>query len=362
MAKLGALDLGTVTVDGQARERPHRRPDDRRPARRRAPRRRHDHRRRPVHGPAPARRSSGSSWLFTRANGIVDMHRWIPWVSRKRRFERPNHGDPFVTPVSPRVTVRIRTDVPLGVRQHRRRSSPPPTAAARRPSARPTCGTSWSRRRPTTARRRRQVGDTEVRVISRPGFPAARDARRRGERAAQARGPARPLPVPGAQGRPVGRRLRHGGPGRRLDPDRHAVGATSPTSSPTRSRTSGSTGSSATTRPASRSPTRPPPTSSRARSPACGAAPAARRDDLDRSIYRYSSTCYYEVVYIQGGNLLDDARERMGSKPFWAALRGYLADHRWGLTAHADAARRPRRRDAAQPARASWRSRFPSLY
>ena len=112
MAKLGALDLGSVTVDGKATSA---RIDDQTIVV-------------PLGGVLPdgaattvvvrfaARlRSSiaGSSWLFTRANGIVDMHRWIPWVSRKRRFDRPNHGDPFVTPVSPRVTVRIRTDVPV---------------------------------------------------------------------------------------------------------------------------------------------------------------------------------------------------------------------------------------------------------
>ena len=33
---------------------------------------------------------------------------------------------------------------------------------------------------------------------------------------------------------------------------------------------------------------------------------------LDRTIYRYSSTCYYEQVYIQGGNLLADAEEGDG--------------------------------------------------
>jgi aminopeptidase N len=53
---------------------------------------------------------------------------------------------------------------------------------------------------------------------------------------------------------------------------------------------------------------------------------------LDRTIYAYSSSCYYEVVYIQGGNLLDQARRRMGSTAFWAALREYIADHRYGIT------------------------------
>ena len=70
---------------------------------------------------------AGSNWLFTRANGIVDMHRWIPWISRKRRFDRPNHGDPFVTPVSPRVTVRITDGRPGQVRQRPATGPPPPT-------------------------------------------------------------------------------------------------------------------------------------------------------------------------------------------------------------------------------------------
>jgi len=82
---------------------------------------------------------------------------------------------------------------------------------------------------------------------------------------------------------------------------------------------------------------------------------------LDRSIYQYGAACYYEVVYIQGGNLLDDARRSMGSTPFWAAIRAYISAHRFGLV-HTrtllDAI------DAASPINfgARWRSRFPSLY
>ena len=52
----------------------------------------------------------GSNWLFTRANGVVDAYRWLPWISRPIAFDRPNHGDPFETPVSPRVRVRIVSD------------------------------------------------------------------------------------------------------------------------------------------------------------------------------------------------------------------------------------------------------------
>ncbi len=56
--------------------------------------------------------------------------------------------------------------------------------------------------------------------------------------------------------------------------------------------------------------------------------PTAR---LDGSIYDYPGRCYYETIYIQGGNLLDEARRRMGSTTFWAALRAYVAAHRGGM-------------------------------
>ena len=53
---------------------------------------------------------------------------------------------------------------------------------------------------------------------------------------------------------------------------------------------------------------------------------------LDHTIYDYSGACYYEQVYIQGGNLLDAARRSMGSARFWSALRGYVAEHRHQLS------------------------------
>ena len=50
---------------------------------------------------------TGSTWMFTRANGVLDLYRWLPWVSRRIAFDRPNHGDPFETPTSRSVKVRI---------------------------------------------------------------------------------------------------------------------------------------------------------------------------------------------------------------------------------------------------------------
>ena len=55
---------------------------------------------------------------------------------------------------------------------------------------------------------------------------------------------------------------------------------------------------------------------------------------LDLTIYRYSSACYYEDIYIQGGNFLDDTRKADGldarSGP---AIRDYLAANRFKLAA-----------------------------
>jgi hypothetical protein len=80
---------------------------------------------------------------------------------------------------------------------------------------------------------------------------------------------------------------------------------------------------------------------------------------LDRTIYRYSRACYYEQVYIQGGNLLDDARKRMGSAAFWAALRGYLEDNRWGLS-HTSALLKALDDATPKDLGAWWARRFPS--
>ncbi len=82
---------------------------------------------------------------------------------------------------------------------------------------------------------------------------------------------------------------------------------------------------------------------------------------LDKTIYRYGSTCYYEQVYIQGGNLLADAKRAMGSTTFWAAVRDYIDDHRWGLS-HTGTLLRAL--DDATPLdlAARWRTRFPKVY
>ena len=65
-------------------------------------------------------------------------------------------------------------------------------------------------------------------------------------------------------------------------------------------------------------------------------APRCPSGRLDRPIYAYSAACYYERIYIAGGNLLDDLRRRMGTTAFFGALRTYLDEYRFGLGSTAD--------------------------
>jgi aminopeptidase N len=50
---------------------------------------------------------------------------------------------------------------------------------------------------------------------------------------------------------------------------------------------------------------------------------------LDLSIYQYSGSCYYEQVYIQGANFLNDLRQDMGSKRFWDVVRRFWRANRF---------------------------------
>jgi hypothetical protein len=55
------------------------------------------------------------------------------------------------------------------------------------------------------------------------------------------------------------------------------------------------------------------------------------RENLDGPITAYSRACYYEVVFVQGGALLDEVRRRMGTDRFWPALAGYVEANRLGI-------------------------------
>jgi hypothetical protein len=268
----------------------------------------------------------GSDWMFTRVNGIVDAYRWLPWVSRRTPFNRPNHGDPFVTPVSPRVRVTVTTDRPLVLATTGERTAGDGlTQTFEAGNVRDFNLTAAPDYRVTTA----TSDGIQVRAYTRPGGPSAATL------VAQARTALAEF-------------------GERLGPYPYAGFSVSqsaggyavespgliwvPTGAPNLAylvhhETAhqwfyGIVGS------------------DQADEPFADEAAAdfvarhvlgnrrastCRTDALDRAIYAYSSACYYETIYIQGGNLLNDLRGRMGDTAFWAALRRYLDAHRFGI-------------------------------
>ena len=301
--------------------------------------------------------TGGHDWLFTRANGIIDAYRWLPWPSRPHRFDRPNFGDPFVTPVARRVEVAITTDRAMTIATGGRRiasSGLTQTFVAENVRDFNLTASPFYSVSTTTA------GDTQVRVYYRAGAAVSTI------RTWAARALTRMEALVGTYPYPTYTVAQSAG----------GYGMESPalTWIPTGVATSNlpylishetahqwfyaTVGN------------------DQASEPYADEAAAdflarytlgARRGSrcatarLDRTIYDYSRTCYYEVVYIQGGNFIDDLRKRMGSTAFWRAMRTYVAAHRFGFSGTKtllDALDAGTSLDL----RPSYRSRFPRYY
>jgi hypothetical protein len=305
----------------------------------------------------------GSSWLFSRAGGTLALYRWIPWVSRVLPFDRPNHGDPYETPSSPRVQVHVSTDVPMVL------ASPGADVLVELRSG----GMSWS----FEARDVRDVaialapdfevttGDADgipIRAFTRPG---GLDGERLVAQAAHAlTGMADRLHVPYPW--PAFTVVETAGgygmesPGLIWIPDDVASGNLPYL---VHHETAhqwfyGLVGNDQQGEPFADEAA----ADLLART-VLGILRGSRcdRSPLDRSILRYSKACYYEVIYIQGGNVLDAIREAMGTDRFWGALHDYLEANRFGLAGTRQLL------DALQAAspvdlRPTLEARFPDLY
>ena len=270
---------------------------------------------------------TGSNWLFTRANGIVDAHRWIPWVSRRLPFDRPNHGDPFVTPVTPRVRVAITSDRALvfattgervaasGLRQTFEARSVRDFVFAAAPDYKSISSS---------------VGDTTVRVYYRPGAPAQAMLAAAKNAITKMEPLVGPYPYDTYDIAQTAGGYGMEAPGLTWIPSGVAAGNIPylVTHETGHQWFYGIVGNDQAAEPFNDEAA----TDFLARY-VLGQRRASRCSAarLDLSIYKYSSACYYEVVYIQGGNFLDDIRKRMGNTPFWNGLRAYLADNRFDL-------------------------------
>ena len=311
-----------------------------------------------VHYSATLRRTlGGSDWMFTKANGIVDLYRWIPWLSLRRPFDRPNHGDPFFTAVSPLVRATITTDRPLviaatgqrvakqGLVQTFEAHDVRDMTITASPFYRLTSGT---------------VGSTSIRVYAKPGFPAATVLGYAKTAIAKMGALVGTYPYPTytvAQSA--------GGSGMESPELTWIPGGLSGshlrwlvTHETAHQWFYGIVGSDQ-----ARQPFADEGMADELARYVSGIRRASRCSTarLDRSIYSYTSACYFEVIYVQGSTFLDGLRKRMGNANFWAALRGYVTAHRLGISttrALLDAIDNGTSLDF----RPLYHQRFPSLY
>jgi hypothetical protein len=303
---------------------------------------------------------ANSHWLFTRTNGIADIYRWLPWISRRVTFERPNHGDPFVTPSSRDVRVTITTD-----RRLRLATTGDPVSVSA-DGLRQVFQARDVRDFTVTAAtdfqtRQRVIGDTTVRVWFRPGtrgaawLDAAADAFAALEERIGPYGYASFDVVQSA-----------GGAG--MESPQLIWIPTGTGAANLRYLAAHETAHQWFYGIVGNDQVREPFTDEATADFVARSVLGIHRDSrcpmarLDRSIYDYSARCYYETVYIQGGNLLDEARQFMGSDVFWGALRGYVEANRHRLTSTATLLRAL---DDATPldlASLLFAERFPRIY
>lgn len=271
--------------------------------------------------------------MFTRHGGTLALYRWIPWLSRALPFAHPNNGEPFLTVSSPRVDVEVLTDAPMVL-------AGPATDVDEYAAG---GGADWSFSltnvrdvsivlAPEFRTATDLVDGIPIRAFTKPGGLSAEQLVEQAATAVTEQSrllgvdyPWTALTIvetPGSVGIEA--------PGIIWIPDRldfrnrsYALAQ-----SVAHQWFAGLVGNDERNEPFADEA----PADLLART-ALGMLRATRcaRAPLDRSIAAYSGACYYEVVLVQGGRLLDDVRRRMGSKAFWKALAGYLEANRYGL-------------------------------
>ncbi|MBI3747113.1 MAG: hypothetical protein HY264_11440, partial [Chloroflexi bacterium] len=302
---------------------------------------------------------TGSDWLFTRADGTLALYRWIPWVSTPLPFDRPNHGDPFETPTSPAVHVRVTTDRPMVLAS---------------PGAAPVLdGRTWTFdvadvrdvavvMAPDFRLTEGSADGIPIRVYTRPGGLDGTRVLAEAAHALERIGARVGIPYPWPAYTVVETAGGYGMESPELTwvPRQTATGnlAYLAYHETAHQWFYGLVGSDQ-----QRQPFADEAAADMTARTVLGLLRASRcaGTTLDRAITAYSRACYYEDVYIQGSVVLDQVRRAMGTDRYWTAIHDYLEANRFGLGGTRQLLETLR---LASPANLDpiLRSRFPTLY
>ncbi len=304
--------------------------------------------------------AGGRAYFFAKLNGVAQLYRFIPWLSRRIPFGSGNHGEPFLTPTSPRVEVTVSSDRKLVWATSGRRIS--------------------SANNRTFTYVAKNVRDFNL--AASPHWTTTRGKSKDGQTVIIAH-------TKKANGRRFVRLARE-----ELARYEYKTGVQYPHQTYRIAETGGGLAMESpaliwipASRPASDHPylishetahqwwysTVGNDQSTNAFADEALAEYYARKahlsirssrckmDRLDREIRAYSDACYYEVIYIQGSRFLDNLRKDFGGGRFKAAIRAYTRDHRFGIGSDSRLLE-ALRAEMGNGVLKRYHNRFPSLY
>jgi hypothetical protein len=302
--------------------------------------------------------TGGHDFLFTRGSRIMSAMRWIPWVSRQVRYQSARHGDPFVTVVSPSVVVTLDSDVKVQWATSGRQVGS--SGSSRTFRAQNVRDFNFTAARDYRVRTGTALGGrVRIKVLTRtlPSATLMTWARRALERFDDRIGR---YPYPTY----VVAESSHG-----------AIAMESPALTWIPAHTPRSTLPFLVTHETAHQWFYGVVGNDQVEDPFFDEAMAemlarswlgfrssrCATKALDLSIYQYSPSCYYEQVYIQGSNFLNELRKDMGSTAFWSVVRTFWRNHRYENVTTRQLLQAFRRR-AGEWVLPRYRKRFPSLY
>jgi hypothetical protein len=304
--------------------------------------------------------SAARTFFFTKVRGVAQLYRVIPWLSRAIPFSGQGHGEPFLTPVSPRVEVTLSSDRRLvwATTGRRVRRDGPRREIHRATDVRDFVITASQGYRVTRGRSRDRQTDIVAytrRASGQRWIALARTELARYERLTGVR-----YPYPTFRIAESTAGLAMEAPALIWIPDtRGAADHPFLISHETAHQWWYSLVGNDQARSAFADEAMADYFSRKARLSIRGSR--CRRDRLDREIRAYSSRCYFEVIYIQGAGFLEQLRQDFGDRKFRRAVRAYTRAHRLGIGSN-KALLEAFRDEMGNGVRKRFRARFPSLY